>query len=52
MKLDKNGLMTEATKYELYKVYLKKGFADLFPFDLYVERCKERGLKILDEVSK
>ena len=45
----KNGKIAEATEAELFEVYLKRGYDDLFSFDYYKHRCIELGTKIIGE---
>ena len=42
-----NGKIIEATEEELFEVYLKRGYDDLFSFDFYIQRCKELGTSII-----
>ena len=51
MKIKRNKII-EATENELFQVYLDKGYDDLFPFDLFLSRCKELGTKIIDEENE
>jgi hypothetical protein len=44
-----DGKIAMATESELYSMYLRKGFDDLFPFDEYKRRCIANGTKIIEE---
>lgn len=49
MKIDGDRRIIEATERELFDVYLKKGYDDLFPFDLYIARHKAAGTVVITE---
>lgn len=51
MKVE-NSKIIEATKEELFEVYLKRGYDDLFSFDFYIQRRKELGTNIIKSEDK
>jgi hypothetical protein len=48
MKIE-NGFIVEATESELFKYYLTRGYDDIMPFDLYLERMKEAGVNVIED---
>ena len=47
----KDGKIIEATEDELFEVYLKRGFDELFSFDEYLRLCEMHGTRIFKGVS-
>ena len=51
MKIENNKII-EATETELFNIYLKRGYDDLFSFDFYKRRCIDLGTKIIAEKGR
>ena len=44
----KDGKIVQATEEELFAIYLKRGYDDLFSFDHYKRRCVELGTEVIE----
>lgn len=48
MKVEDNKIV-EATEDELFDIYLKRGFDELFSFTDYVRACRRNGTHVIRE---
>ena len=44
-----NGRIAEATRDEMYDLYLNIEWDMVMPFQEYLSRCKEKGTKVTDD---
>lgn len=51
MKVE-NGKIVEATRDELWKYWLSRGWCDFYSFDTYVRLCQNAGTKVTDEKDR
>lgn len=47
--IKKHGKIIEATRYELFDVFLKTEMYEIMSFDDYVDRMKEGGTKVIED---